>query len=175
MQQYVDYLLEDLATIAKNPPAPPHYDVPEELEGIEYVLEWENNPYQTMLSLFNLEPEVFPPADRLSVQQLEQLNVGILELWAAHNFYADFPEDVPSKRLYEVLVDYMQNAECQYISEGSSHVEFCQYEPDNCPWGNELCSCKDWVNEINEANDIWEEYQSKKEYGEEEDDDALPF
>lgn len=175
MQDYIHFLLEDLAAIAKNPPTPPQYDVPKELEGIEYVLEWENNPYQTMLSLFNLEPEVFPPADRLSVSQLEQLNLGILELWAGFNFYAEFPEEVSSRRLYEALTKYMQHSECQYISKGSSHVEFCQYEPDNCPWGNDLCSCKDLVSEIQNDTDIWEEYRSKKEHDDEEEEGELPF
>ena len=30
------------------------------------------------------------------------------------------------------------------MSSGTMHIEFCHYDENNCPWGYEYCSCKDF-------------------------------
>lgn len=46
MQNYINQLITDLQEAAKRIPHKPYYEYGPELDGIEYVLEWENNPYQ---------------------------------------------------------------------------------------------------------------------------------
>ncbi len=144
MQLYVEQLIEDMQAVAKNLPPKPYYEGDESTIGIEYVLEWENNPYQKMSVIFRLEKYQFPPADKLTDAQLAQLNTAILEMWEAYHFQADYPETLPDRRLYELLRDRLDK-EAQYISEGCTHIEFCSYEPEGCPFGEEHCWCKDHI------------------------------
>jgi hypothetical protein len=144
MQLYVEQLIEDMKAAAKNLPPKPYYESDETTVGIEYVLEWENNPYQKMSAIFQMEQYLFPPSDRLTDGQIALLNAAILEMWEAYHFQADYPESLPNRRLYELLREKLEE-EMQYISEGCTHIEFCDYQPDACPFGKEHCWCKDHI------------------------------
>ena len=54
---------------------------------------------------------------------------------------------------------------------GITGVEFCDYEPENCPFGDEYCTCKDMDDGIYDEN---EEEKLKNDISNMDDND-LPF
>ncbi|MCK4661769.1 MAG: hypothetical protein KAT68_02800 [Bacteroidales bacterium] len=144
IQNYINQLITDLQEAAKRIPPKPYYEHGPELDGIEYVLEWENNPYQKMSKLFGIEKFNFPSSEKLNDKQLEILTDEIEKLWLAYNFYPDFPDNLPAKYKYKVMVDFWDE-EVQYISEGQSHIEFCHYEPKNVRFPKNIAGVKIWL------------------------------
>lgn len=149
MHHYITHLLADLRDRHDKQPPPVDYrllhpqyvDVPDE---IKYVVEWENAPEQTFEALFDLSPEVFPPAEKLSGSQMQAVLEGVFALWAAWNIYPVLPDNIPVEILYGVVVNYWRNESIHYVSEGNLHLEFCSYDVNDCPWGSAYCTCKDF-------------------------------
>lgn len=165
MQLYTDQLIEDIQAAAKTLPHTPYYEVDERMRGIEYVLEWEHNPYQKMSEIFNLESIQFPPTNRLTITQIHQLTDEIIKLWGAYHFYANYPENLPKEQLYTLLVSWLDK-KVQYISQVDTYIEFCEYEPESCTYGADYCWCKD-----NIFNDLDMNEYMERQYKE----DDLPF
>ncbi len=150
MDQYLDQLIADLRERHDKQPPPVDYrlmhpqyaDVPDELK---YVVEWENAPRQSFSTLFGIPAEAFPPPEKLSDPQMERLLKAIFELWAAWRIFADLiPKGVSVATVYQVITDYWRNETISYISEGDTHLEFCSYDPQDCPWELKHCTCKDY-------------------------------
>jgi hypothetical protein len=149
MQQYIQQLIADMRQAAVNLPAKPYYDIPPEAEGIEYVIEWENATAKPMKEWIGIAKEHFPPPDKLTDDELAVMVDEILKLWAAYNFYTDFPENLPVRIAYKVLVDFFDKP-VAWVSQGNSHIEFCDYDPNNCPFPAAFCRCKDFADETDE-------------------------
>lgn len=100
-----------------------------------------DKPRITMFDHFGFEPEQFPPAEKLTDEQLEQLKVTICRLWAAYNFTPVFPDETPGRIIYPLLLERMRKP-AMVFKNGNMGIEFCDYEPEHCPFGLEWCSCK---------------------------------
>ncbi len=143
MQKYVNQLIGDIHKAKNNVPAKPYYEVPPEMEGIEYILEWENNPEILMSKLFKLESYLFPPTDKLNTIQMQAITDAILEMWAVFNFEATFPDKLPVLYQYEQLVKQLDK-KVRWTSEGVNVFwSWCDIEPKTCPFPEEFCDCKD--------------------------------
>ena len=152
MQNYVNQLLTDMAAAQKNLPTEVDYallypDHPAVAYGLTHIAEYEMSPRHSMDDLLGIKAEQLPPDDKLSDEQVVQLNDGIVALWEAFNISPDLPNEVPPRLIYEALKNYWATKTVQYVSEGRIHIEFCDYEPDECPWGSDYCSCKEFANE----------------------------
>jgi hypothetical protein len=152
MQNYISQLLTDMKAAEQNLPTNVDYSLlhpehPAADYGLNFLVEYEMSPRHSMDDLFGIKAEQLPPDDKLTDEQVKQLTDAILELWAAYNIVADFPEVVPLRTLYNVLKDYWTNETTQYVSEGRIHLEFCHYVPEECPWGSDYCTCKEFANE----------------------------
>lgn len=152
MQAYLNHLLEDLANAKSKVPPPKDYSLlypehpaadPQYDGDLDYIIALEMGEEYPMSELFEIERSALPPAEQLTDDQAETLCEAILDLWAAFNICADFPENIPPKLLYKVLRNRWHGQPVSYIPEGTLHLEFCHYEPTECPWGMELCTCKD--------------------------------
>jgi len=152
MQNYLTQFLHDLKGAQNNKPVKPNYKVlypdhpandPEYEGHLDYIMEWEMGPQYDADDLFGISVDAFPPAERLTESQQQSLVEAILELWQAFNIVADYPDEVPVTALYNALVNRWKGEPFQYISEGTLHLEFCHYEPEECPWGLEYCTCKE--------------------------------
>lgn len=142
MQKYVDYLIIDLQNAKKNVPAGTKPgDGYETFE--DHMMALEESPDIRLSDLFGISEEVFPPTENLSEIQLEQLNEAILDMWRAFNIETDYPEDVPATLLYPALVAQFSK-ETHYWPGWQMGIELCNFEPDKCPFGNELCTCKEY-------------------------------
>jgi len=158
MQTYITQLIEDLTYRTNNPVAPPDYKLlhpnhhalePQYGGMLDYIVSWECAVDEPMAKVFGIAPEAFPPPEQLTEAQATQVNEAILALWAAHRIIADYPSEVPALVLYRVLRNSWAEDGVQLITGGSMHKEFCNYYPEECPWGTEFCACKneDWYNE----------------------------
>ncbi len=115
--------------------------------SIEEMETWmESKPELTMFYHFGLEAEQFPPAERLTDEELEALVFAMRRLWAAFNFTAVLPDHVPARVVYPILLERMGEG-AMVMSYGHIGVEFCNYEPSECPFGLEWCSCKEFLEE----------------------------
>ena len=161
MQKYVEQLTADILAAQANVPAKPYYEAPPHMEGLEYIMEWENNPEKPMSEWFKLESCLFPPPEKLTDQQMQQLTDAILDLWAVFGFEALFPDELPVLYQYQQLVKVLDE-DTQWSSEGvSTHWCWCNIDPETCPFPEEYCTCKDI--EVDDMDSF--------EY----DPDALPF
>ena len=119
--------------------------MPPELE--ESLAEMEKfvheKPVPTMYYHFDLDPAQFPPADQLTDNDLDQLVLKICRLWASYNFTAVLPKKVPARVVYPILLKKMFKPTF-VMNRGNIGVEFCYYEPKECPFGEEWCSCKEF-------------------------------
>lgn len=102
------------------------------------------NADSSMFYHFGLEPEQFPPPERLTDEQLDALTQALIRLWAAFNFTAVVPSIAPGRVLYPLLLKKMLEP-ATVMDFGHVGVEFCDYEPERCPFGIEWCSCKEGV------------------------------
>ena len=141
MKKYLHQLIADMEQAAKNLPSKPYYDIPAEAEGIEYVVEWENAKSKPMQEWFGIAKENFPPPDKLTDEELKRMVDEILKLWEAYHFDAALPDDLPPNVAYKVLTDYFDKP-VAWVSEGTVHIEFCDYDPEHCPFPKEFCWCR---------------------------------
>lgn len=141
MQKYLNQLIEDMHLAATRVPIS---KIPEGTFDADYMMELEEMEDEPMSFWFGLEKEQFPSSDRLTPKQLKLMADELEKLWSAYSFEPDFPEGLPAKRRYELMRDYLEHR-CTYWPGGwVHHFEFCNYEPENCPFGIEYCRCKDF-------------------------------
>jgi hypothetical protein len=150
MQKYIEHLIEDIRAGKKYvPEVKPETDDYDEFE--KNMMDLENSPDITPGTLFHLNKEMFPPVEKLTDSQLETLTEEILSLWAEYTMDAVYPENLPARILYPMLVAKLEEP-VQYWPGWTMGVEFCSYEPENCPFGHEYCTCKDFQDEWEAEN-----------------------
>ena len=98
---------------------------------------------QDMYYHFGFEQEQFPPADRLTDADIELLVSAVCRLWAAYNFTPVFPDNIPGRVLYPLLLKRMEEPTF-VMTRGNIGVEFCEYEVEHCPFGEQWCRCKEF-------------------------------
>jgi len=156
MQPYINQLLQDLNAAQNNLPPPKDYALlypnhpaadPQYDGELNYIIEWEMGDEQPMEELFGISADALPPVELLTDEQAGSLCDAILNLWQAFNILADFPDKVPVKLLYRALRKYWIEEPVSYTSTGHLHLEFCHYEPEECPWDLKYCTCKDLAEE----------------------------
>ncbi len=141
MQKYLSQLIADMHKSAEKVP---QSRIPVGEFDPEYMMELEESGEKTMSQWFGLGKEQFPPSEKLSEEQLIQMAAEFENLWNAYSFYADFPEGLPAQRRYELMRDYLDHPTQHWPGGWEHHFEFCDYDPANCPFGNEFCRCKDF-------------------------------
>jgi hypothetical protein len=149
-------------------------DIEATFDEVEQFLEHSRNPRSTnMLDHFRLGADQFPPPDRLSDEQTNELVELIRRLWAAFNFGADIPEGVPAKIVYPLLLERMAEP-TMLMKYGHCGIEFCDYNTANCPFGEAFCQCskEGIMNSFDEdEEDYDEEYDDEYEDDDEYDDE----
>ncbi len=142
MQHYIDYLICDLQNAKKN--VPQEKQPGEGYEAFEnHMMELEESPDVLLSDLFGIKSDVFPPLEKLTDEQVEQLNTAIIEMWAAFNIKAVFPENLPARLLYPALLTLFSKS-MHYWPGWHMGLELCNFDPDKCPFGTEYCTCKEY-------------------------------
>ncbi|MEZ4829285.1 MAG: hypothetical protein R3C61_23805 [Bacteroidia bacterium] len=146
MNTYVNQLCEDLRSHHGNFPSlpniraiSPYPDFPDFMEGPMMFL---YGPKYQMADLFEITAEAFPPLEKLTQAHICLLNEAITALWKSLNIYADIPRGVPPEKIYPQLVHKWAESPIPVLPFGQVHLEFCDYEAQECPWGEVHCECK---------------------------------
>lgn len=83
----------------------------------------------------------FPNSELCTDDQLEKLVIAISRLLTSYNFMVPSGK-LPARLIYPKLVDIL-NKPCSITRNGFIGIEFCHFDPDDCPFGGENCECKD--------------------------------
>ncbi len=159
MKKYLHALLADLVEAKNNrPPVRQMQDdefTPFELEEfMESSLEdsadscAENidkaaSTSRNIREIMGLEREQFPPADYWSEEEATQLVKAINDLLKHYNLSADYPQTLPPHMAYTTLVGALEKY-APIMPFGEWHLEFCDYNPEECPFGEAYCTCGNW-------------------------------
>ena len=92
--------------------------------------------------MFGVEKIAFPPAEKLTDSQALQLVDAIEMLWESRNISPFYPDELPVKLKYTLLVGKWDE-EWLFCPSMHSTIEFCDYNPEVCPFGEAYCTCKD--------------------------------
>lgn len=133
MQSYIDQLLELLRAAHSNRPSPRYLELPKEMECLRDIIDFEKSldeDEHTMESIFGVPQTFFPPENRLSDEQVNQLFNGIVELWRVFHYEADFRKGEFNKReQYTKLVEkWKEHVPVLRGSNGVWHIEMFDYE-----------------------------------------------
>ncbi len=141
MHHYLAHLISDMRQAATRVP---QLRIPKGEFDPDYMLDLENSAEKPMNQWFDLEKETFPPSEKLTKDQLELMAEEFEKLWADFSFFPDFPEGLPAKRRYELMREYLDHPTQHWPGGWQHHFEFCNGEPENCPFGSAFCRCKDF-------------------------------
>ena len=111
-----------------------------QMEEVESFVYGDMVPLSQIVGIATVQ---LPPPEKLSEVQQQTLYEDMEKLLNAFNFYPDFPENLPGHLKYQVMRARWDN-EHVHMSVGQSHLEFCDYEPGNCPFPSEYCYCKNF-------------------------------
>jgi hypothetical protein len=164
MQKYIDQLLEDIAAAHRPegevPPEDKSFSIEQHFEEVERWLE--SDPAYTFAYYCGLQPEQFPPAERLTIKQLHTIYKAFGQLLFSWNLDADIPKSFPVRRAYSLLISTLHH-KVEIVNDGFITIEFCTCDPPSCPF-EEYCSCKKYEKGADEIN-----------MNADEENDQLPF
>jgi hypothetical protein len=148
MQRYIEQLIDD---IRKNTwdIKPPHSlwsaseadpDDELELEDISFAEQSFYGTEEPIEQITGIATEQLPPRDKLNVEQ-QALLANVLEQLLQHfHFQLDFPEKFPAHLRYPFIRNFWTEEHVP-LSFGITHIEFCDYEEENCPFPGYCSVC----------------------------------
>lgn len=177
MQHYIQQLLEDIrkATWNIKPPrdlweyADPDNEV--ELEDMSYVEKYLYGDEEEISTITGIDSAMLPPAEKLTVEQQSLLTIELENLLQLFHFYLDFPHNYPRHLRYPFIRNIWDEKHVA-LSFGENHIEFCDYEEDNCPFPGYCTTCKELAEQMK-----FDEESAKRNLtnNSNDDDDELPF
>lgn len=176
MQNYINQLIKDLRKASWNvrPPrdiwdhADPDYEV--ELEDLSFVEKFVYGEEEPVSQITGIDAMLLPPPEKLTDDQKALLSVELEKLLLNHHFVLEFPERFPFHLRYPFIREFW-NDQHVALSFGNNHIEFCDYEEEDCPFPGYCNTCK----EIDQQMKHDEEILKQRGIDDVLDDDELPF
>jgi hypothetical protein len=151
IQRYLQQLVSDIRESARNKDIniqyPPELvtlmDIPEHLAHLPV------EPAQRVHKWMKLDPETFPPADQMNLNQLIYMCNILKQLFEHYNYEVQLPHSLPFPIVYEYLIKALNEVE-RCNQENVSVISFCTGEKATCPFG-EYCTrinddyCNTWL------------------------------
>lgn len=141
MEKYLNYLLADIAAATANVPVLTFEDSEEGPSFIPIDEEEKMARRERLGDWMGLRQEWFPPAGRLRDDQMSRLLEAMNQCLDAYNFIPHYPTGLPLRKRYEVLVTQL-GKEVPILVHNPWQIDFCDYEPRTCPFGESFCQCK---------------------------------
>lgn len=147
MQRYIEQLIEDIREAALLAPADPFADntISDE-EALELELDeaerFSTGPFEKLSDIIGISKNLLPAPERLNDEQLQALSTEMINLLIKFNFIPEYPVDVPYKLLYKALLSIWDD-DYVLLTTGQSHIEFCDYDEDTCPFPGYCKLCKE--------------------------------
>jgi hypothetical protein len=146
MQTYINYLIEDIINAERTDGITTDHSTEKQQTFEEYIAEveryLEQNPARTFSYYCGLNKEQFPPAEKLSEEQILQISKAFKHLLFTWNLDVSIPESIPSAKYYSLLISVLDE-KTEIVDSGIITFEFCNYDPPSCPFEG-YCSCKDF-------------------------------
>ena len=168
MKRYLTHLLTDLESAARHAPEPSSYafrsPFREDNED-DTRTDGLHVRYVQLSELFGLQPEAFPPVDRLTKVQVAELLHAIENLWRAWRISWDCPARLTARPRYTLMVEWMYREQVRYHHDFGAEIDFCcRREEGICPMGNSgSCFCKEVEESARHDVQIWEEYHRQEQ------------
>lgn len=148
MQKYVNQLIEDIEEIIEwkieGKTLQKIDSFEEQMEEVEKYIS--TRPSKTFGDYTGLTKIQFPPPERLSFQQMNELANALDRLLFTFHIRANLPEILPVAVAYQALVDLLDRA-VMIMNRGLMGIEFCSYDCQNCPWDLAYCTCIEHADE----------------------------
>ena len=148
MQSYINHLLSDITEACREEQPETYSSASGEndVEAIERYFEeveryLENDPEHDFSYYCGLQKEQFPPAEKLTNEQLEAVSIGFEKLLFTWNIGVEMPDKLPASQKYNLLISVLER-KVAIVENGFETIEFCSYDPPSCPF-NEWCTCKE--------------------------------
>lgn len=152
MEKYVNYLIADLRATVQEVPATVQQKREEGEPFLSAEEEEENAPREPLAQCLGVNPEWFPPRSRLSEQQVDRILSALNRCLHAYGFVPNFPMGLPLDRQYEVIVGHLPKS-VPVLTYNAYQIDFCDYEPKGCPFGNQFCHCKVYEQWLTDAEE----------------------
>lgn len=156
MDKYINYLLADIAAATVNLPV--HVlsfdDDEEDLPFITAEEEAKTAPRKVLADIAGIKPEWFPPVERLSETQIQQVVEALADCLDAHSFIVNFPAGLPAPIRYRVLLAELRK-DVPILQYNIWQLDFCEYEPKGCPFGEAFCQCQvyeRWLDQLKDSS-----------------------
>ena len=148
MQSYINHLLSDITEACREEQPETYSSASGEndVEAIERYFEeveryLENDPELDFSYYCGLQKELFPPAEKLTNEQLEAVSIAFEKLLFTWNIGVEMPDKLPASQKYNLLISVLER-KVAIVENGFETIEFCSYDPPSCPF-NEWCTCKE--------------------------------
>lgn len=150
MKRYIEQLIEDIHKATWNL-KPPHKlwedseadpDDELELEDMSYVEQYIEGEKQAIGKITGIEPELLPPAVKLTKEQQALLATELEKLLQNFHFALEFSEKYPAHLRYSFIRKFWEEKHVP-LSFGTTHIEFCDYLVENCPFPGYCTTCKE--------------------------------
>ena len=151
MQAYLDHLRDDLRESVKNIATNTINPVfsQRQIDRMEIPTKYSHLPViplQKMHVWFNIEPDVFPPEDRLDDFQVLHCCILLESMLYNYNMAIAFPKGIDYRSMYEKLREALNSyITCQMDETNPDTIDFCTFHCDTCHFG-ENCANMDEEN-----------------------------
>ena len=141
MDKYVAQLVEMIREAHENKPEPRIFQsFEEEMQDVESFLV---ESHTSLEFHFGISQDYFPPVEKLEEKHFDILVPEILSLWDTFRYLTSFPEKLPSRLKYQRLREELKkNHPLVKGTNGMIGIEWCHYDPKECPFPFDYCSCK---------------------------------
>ncbi len=165
MKRYLAHLLADLETAVRHAPEPSSYafrspfrdDDDTRTDGLHVR-------YVRLCDLFGLQPDAFPPVERLTKTHVTDLLNALEKLWRAWHITWNCPSRLTARPRYTLMVEWMYRETVSYHPDFGAEIDFCCYrEQGICPMGNAgNCFCKEVEDIARQDVEAWEEFHREQ-------------
>ena len=150
MKRYLEQLIEDLHKATSNMKPPNElWDAGEANQDEELTLEdiSQSEKYvygdETPISeITGIDQKQLPPVEKLTQEQQALLSAELEELLYYFHFQLDFPDNYPAHLRYTFILKFWEEKHVA-LSFGTTHIEFCDYDEEQCPFPGYCNSCKE--------------------------------
>lgn len=177
MEQYLKQLIAQIREAAFNI-RPPHnlwnkadLNSEVELEDLAYIEKYYEGKEEPIEDITKIKQLSLPPVEKLSIEQQSMLAIELERLLQHHNFYLEFPKDLPAHLKYPVIFNFWKEKHVA-VSFGENCIELCEMEKDICPFPGYCKTCDEVAAQMRYDEEIEERY--RQENGDVPDDADFP-
>lgn len=147
LTKYIKQLIMDIHESIQSIPEEPDEESMSEEESfrkhIEAVEEYIYGDPKKISLITAIARNNLPLPEQLDQEQKTLLAQELENLLHHFHFVPDFPEGFPDDLKYKFLRNIWDDKH-PYVKSGGSHIEFCNYDPDHCPFPDYCNTCAEF-------------------------------